>query len=329
MMVMASLPINVCSISWIDRDRMSPFVSMPVNIFAADAWLNQLCYGMRHTANDPPPTQYYGGGYISGYALSRQYRSLTSYFLELDIDPSGKLLRFRQIPGFPLILDAGYTPPFDSGWELFKGEIGTSILSPDPTDAVNMRQEATRYSPGEASSMSKIVVPTDWQSTSIKPSDCSTIKVPANEIILAHCLIKFRAGKAGDYIAVAVMYAPNHVPWVWCESILTYAAPKTLMLYGRGSGFPNHAFYCQNDRRGTLELTNDRAELRKIFTTGLKATMAFTPDYDSMPGDPPRAYKEINDQAPTTEVATAGQSIPDQPYTAPANPNTIRAAITL
>jgi hypothetical protein len=223
-LVVSSLAIYVCSISWIDRDRMSPFVKMPLNIFSADSWLHQLCYGMRHTANDTPPEHYNGAGY--------------------------------------------------------------------------------------------------WQSTAIKPLAGSTIKVAANETILAHCLIKFRAGKAGDFIAIAVMGAPNHVPWVWCETILTYAAPKTLVLYGRGSGFPSHAFYCQGDRRGTLELTNDLTELRKIFTSGLKATtnLFCVPFYEDV-----ACTIDVNDQAPTTEVVTAGQSIPDQPYSAPANPSSVRA----
>lgn len=323
---MSSVAINVCSISWIDRDRMSPFVSMPLNIFSADSWLHQLCYGMRHTANDTPPEHYNGAGYIPSYALGRQYRSLTSFFVELDLDQKGALQRFRRAPVMPLVLDAGYTPPFDSGWELFKGEVGTSILSVDKTLVVKMHEEATRYSPGEAGSLSQIIVPTDWQSTAIKPLAGSTIKVAANETILAHCLIKFRAGKVGDFIAIAVMGAPNHVPWVWCETILTYAAPKTLVLYGRGSGFPSHAFYCQGDRRGTLDLTNDLTELRKIFTSGLKATVNLfcVPYHEEV-----SCTLDVNDQASTTEVVTAGQSIPDQPYSAPANPSSVRATIAL
>ena len=125
---MASVRVNISSVSWIDRDRMSPFTGMPMNIFSSDAWLDQLCFGMRHTANNPPPATFDGGVYLNGLTLAYQYRSVTSFTLELDLDPQGKLLRFRQWPGSHAILDAGYTAPFDSGWRAFLGEAKTTAF---------------------------------------------------------------------------------------------------------------------------------------------------------------------------------------------------------
>jgi hypothetical protein len=115
-------------------------------------------------------------------------------------------------------------------------------------------------------------------------------------------------------------------PLVWCETILTYAAPKSFVLYGRGSGFPSHVFYCWQ-QRGKLDLTIDRAELRRIFTSGSKATIN-TKVFGSLDIGQ-IVISEPNDPPPTKESVNAGQLIPDQPYTAPANPNAVRIPFAL
>jgi hypothetical protein len=191
---MPTITANVCSISWIEQTLMSGFRSMPYNIFSGEAWLNQLCYGMSHTANPTPPTTFDGATYKSGEALQRHYRSLVSFSIELEIAAGGAFVRVRKAPNSDVVLDPGYTPPFDSGWELLKGKFGSSLLSDDPTITSRMDSEARTFSPGEKSSLSTVVLPAEtWQTQGVRPLGCTSIGVRPGEIVLAHSLIKFRA----------------------------------------------------------------------------------------------------------------------------------------
>jgi hypothetical protein len=67
--------------------------------------------------------------------------------------------------------------------------------------------------------------------------------VPAGETVLANVLIKFRAGSVTDDLGIDSVGCPYHVPWVWCETVLTYQAENRFKLYGRGSIFPTHTWY--------------------------------------------------------------------------------------
>jgi hypothetical protein len=83
---MGLVTVNVASISWIDEGLMSRFRSMPLNVFKQDAWLDQLCYGMSHTANPTPPKTFDGRKYQAGSTLAKKYRSLTSFTVDINID---------------------------------------------------------------------------------------------------------------------------------------------------------------------------------------------------------------------------------------------------
>lgn len=106
------------------------------------------------------------------------------------------------------------------------------------------------------------------------------------EDLVASALIFFRAGKHTDSIGVDVVKCPYHVPWVWCEWLVTYKTGKFTM-YGTGSIFPTHTFYAQSksfaqqeeptDSRFTRSwrhpLTIDTSVLRvyPVLTTGAPA----------------------------------------------------------
>jgi hypothetical protein len=326
---MGLVTVNVASISWIDEGLMSRFRSMPLNVFKQDAWLDQLCYGMSHTANPTPPKTFDGRKYQAGSTLAKKYRSLTSFTVDINIGDKGVFQSTRRAQGSDPVLDGGYTPPFDSKWELYKGVALTSLVTIDPTVAGKMHSEATAYNEGEKSSLSEIVLPgTAWQPRGITPLAYSSIPVPRHEIILGHSFIKFRAGTRGDYIGVVAMGTPAHVPWVWCEAMLTYAAPN-LVLYGAGSAFPCHAFYVNGKQLGRLDLTTDLSTLKTIFGSGLKATFT-TVTTSAGPSTPPLTILTgINTQAPMQETAPPGKSVTGQSYTAPANATTVRAVVSL
>src|SRR5207302_1273729 len=107
------------------------------------------------TANPKPPETSHGQKYVSGKTLERQYRSLTTYSIQLQTGTDGKFVSIRRLPGSDAVLDAGYTPPFDSGWEMWKGIMGTAALQYDPTLPSKIYSEATSYNPGEKSSLSQ------------------------------------------------------------------------------------------------------------------------------------------------------------------------------
>jgi hypothetical protein len=269
--------INVSTISWIDKPLMSSFSPMPNPLAGGDSWVDLLCYGISHTANPEPPKIFHGDKYQSGVTLAKQYRSLTTYSLQLQTTADGKFDSVRRLPASNAVIDAGYTPPFDSSWELWKGIIGTSVLGVDATLPSKIHSEATTYSPGEMSSLSQIVLPSsEWQNRGITPLTYSSIKVDASEVILGHSLIKFRVGKRGDYIGVVGIGTPTHLPWVWCEAILAYK-DNNLILYGAGSAFPCHAFYVGDEQQARLDLTTNRAKLKNIFSSGFPAKISWAP----------------------------------------------------
>ena len=324
---MGPFDINVSTISWIDKDLMASFTAMPFPIGGDDKWVDLLCYGMAHTANPEPPKVFHGDKYKSGDTLAKQYRSLTTYSLQLQTTADGKFNSVRRFPTSNAVLDAGYTPPFNSSWELWKGIIGTAFLGIDPLLPTKMHQEATAYNPGEKSSLSQIVLPGDaWQHRGITPLAYSSIKVDASEVILGHSLIKFRVGKRGDYIGVVGIGTPTHLPWVWCEAILAYK-DNNLILYGAGSAFPCHAFYVGDEQQARLDLTTNRIKLKNIFSSGLpaKANWATAWSYEGA-----RPYiVGINDQTSTTETSEPGKIITQQPFTALANEKNVRRVIPL
>ena len=96
--------------------------------------------------------------------------------------------------------------------------------------------------PGEASPLSLVNTQARHKSTTITG-------VPANETVLVNALVKFRAGSHTDATGVSTdVGCPFHVPWVWCETLLTFTKGN-LKLYGRGSIFPTHIWYLDDAQK--------------------------------------------------------------------------------
>ena len=79
--------------------------------------------------------------------------------------------------------------------------------------------------------------------------------------VVANGLILFRAGRITDGIGVDVVKCPYHVPWVWCEWLLTYV-DGTFAAFGTGSVFPTHTFYVQGNSYGQQDEPTDAAFMR-------------------------------------------------------------------
>src|SRR5215472_9869852 len=108
---MVPFDIDVSTVSWIDKKIMSIFSGLP-NPLADEAWVDLLCYGTSHTANPEPPDVLHGQD--GAAVLGKQYRSFTTFSIQLQVDSNGTFQSVRQLPNSNTVLDPGYTPPFDS-----------------------------------------------------------------------------------------------------------------------------------------------------------------------------------------------------------------------
>jgi hypothetical protein len=90
---------------------------------------------------------------------------------------------------------------------------------------------------GETSAVSAVVTGARHPNTAISG-------VPDDQPILIDALVKTRANAVEDAIGVSPdPGVPFHIPWVWCEIIVTYGGQQKFNIFGRGSSFPSHAWY--------------------------------------------------------------------------------------
>jgi hypothetical protein len=205
---MSHEPIEVASISWID-DGSVPKVGFWFVAGALTSWPRRVIMGLVGTSNPEPPTKLTS---VAAFASSKQYRALLACTLR---DRAARKIS-------DLVVDPGYTPPFD------KSKLDTRLrdVAPIPND--------TAFYAGEKSAVSGAVTG--------KLHPCSTLSVPRGGEVLVSALIKFRAGKHTDEIGIKNANSPVHVPWVWCEYALV-ARSSGLLLLCNGSVFPSHAWY--------------------------------------------------------------------------------------
>jgi hypothetical protein len=245
------LEVKVGSVSWIKLDP-NPVTFAASGVVLKPAWVPKTYIGLAATANDDPPTMI---GNFHDFRSDKDFRALTYCHLGLEINNATKAV--TKIVSISSFTDPGYTPPFSltkypsasvgslvDGWKAF-----TSTWSFD-------------YHEGEESPLSSVVVSGRHKNTTITG-------VPATETVLANQLVKFRAGAVTDDLGVSVVECPYHVPWVWCETVLTYAAGK-FKLYGRGSLFPTHAWYLDG-RQMTSQARLGDSSFPKVPLPGARA----------------------------------------------------------
>jgi hypothetical protein len=256
--------IKVGSISWIDEDPNPVWTSAQAGLLEP-AWVAKTYLGLAATKNDAPPKSLPD---FKGYQAKKDFRSLTycKFYLDID-DATGTINEFRVLDA---VHDGGWTPFFKlRHWPL-------SIMSIDKDILFNWKPAQ-----GEASSLSLV-------NTQARHK-CTTIKgVSPAETVLVNALIKFRAGSHTDDVGVDVVGCPFHVPWVWCETLLTFASGK-LKLYGVGSLFPSHAWYLDDNQvKTTQQLADDTFPLSWTKTIALNPSLQMIPDplYVTVPTGP-------------------------------------------
>ena len=269
--------VKVTSVSWINRSRLEQYAAMPGPF---DDWVRGLAYGLRHTSNIPPPLNIDGSRASGAHGgLNRQYRGLVHFELKVHTEKgqfvSALVDGSCDIP----VLDPGFTPPFDQPDDARTGarlRAMVEALAKDVSGGSDLiAKEAFIFSPGQRSSLSHVKLPQKNQrvlKAGLSPLPYSSLRaiIPANEILLGNGIIKFRAGSVGNTLGILALDSPRHLPWVWCESAVTYANNK-LTLYGSGSAFPSHAFYLNGTHRQLILASCDSLSLRRFFESGKPA----------------------------------------------------------
>ncbi len=243
--------IKVGTVSWISAS------THPLSLTAETAvleppWIPKTYLGLAATKNNTPPKTITDFKTFQG---SKDFRALTYCHISFDADDAT-----GEVSGFKVhdaVHDGGWTPPFSMrNWP------GTALaLDPDIL--------SNQWYQGEASPLSVVNTQARHKNSAIK-------SVPADETVLINGLIKFRAGKHTDDIGVKKVKSPFHVPWVWCEVLVTLAKGK-VKLYGVGSMFPSHAWYLNGTQVKTVAEVSD-----KTFPLQL-ACMTFPPVLTSSP----------------------------------------------
>jgi hypothetical protein len=260
--------IKVGSVSWIHQ-QVTPVTFLPEGKLLEPNWLPQTYIGLYATSNPAPPATLD----FPAYRKSKQFRAMT--FAELEVETSDDKSKVLAASVVESILDPGWTPPFDRTITLL-----TRVYVPEPSMA-----DPAFYA-GELGLGSSILPRIQHRNSTF------AMKVAQDELV-ASGLILFRAGKHTDDIGVKTVKCPYHVPWVWCEWLVTHKAGK-FTVYGTGSVFPTHTFYAQGacfgqqdeptDARFTRSwrhpLTIDTSALRvyPVLTTGAPASGAQVAD---------------------------------------------------
>ncbi len=213
--------IKVGTVSWIDAtpNPMSRYTSFAAEtkLFTPE-WIPKTYLGLAATCNSAPPDPLTD---FRGYQKNMDFRAMTFCHFRADIDNGAKgVMSFSLLDAFH---DGGWTPPFKARyWPstlfIFKKSMWSNF----------------QYK-GDSSPLSAV------HTESRHPNTAISI-VTKTEFLLVNALIKFRAGKHTDEIGINEVGSPYHVPWVWCELVLTYGQGQ-FRLYGRGSIFPSHAWY--------------------------------------------------------------------------------------
>jgi hypothetical protein len=243
--------IKFGTVSWIAADQCPLWFSGKAALLEP-GWVPKTYMGLAATSNDAPGKSID----FKAYQKAKDFRAMNFCQLKVDFDENGSAV--NSVSVVDSIQDPGWTPAFR--------------VRKFPATALRFWDSNiwgfTAFA-GEASPLSA-VTPQAAHTNSI-------LTIPKGEVVLADALIKFRAGKHTDDIGVNDVGAPFHVPWVWCEMAVTYAGSGKFKYYGRGSCFPSHAWYIDNQQVKTIAEIGDSS-----FPSSLVCTDPMFPELDAM-----------------------------------------------
>lgn len=223
--------IKVGTVSWIN-DSPNPMSSPLQAVTLSPDWIPKTYLGLSATSNPEPPASLPD---FLAYQRDKNFRALSYCRFLVDIDDRTKLITsFRVLDA---VHDGGWTPAFRMrSW-------------PSTVFSFDMSIYSTTWYQAEYSPLSVVRTQARHPNTTISSA-------PTNEIVLVNALIKFRAGSHTDNTGINKVGSPYHVPWVWCEMVLTYVNGQ-FKAYGRGSIFPSHVWYFNDTRIKILAQVGD------------------------------------------------------------------------
>ena len=223
---------TVGTVSWIDA-RPNPIILSAETMILAPDWIPKTYLGLSATSKPAPPSFLPD---FRAYQWSMNFRSMTFCRFRVALDVSTRTVSdFQVLDAFH---DGGWTPPFRMrSWPATALSFQKSIHSNTPYQ-------------GEYSPQSLV-------NTQRRHRNSTIGTVSSSETVLVNTMIKFRAGKHTDDVGIREVGSPYHVPWVWCEMLLTYAGGR-FKAYGRGSIYPSHAWYVNNSRVQTQIQVGDQ-----------------------------------------------------------------------
>jgi hypothetical protein len=225
--------IKVGSISWINESPNPVWFSGDAAMLDP-AWVPKTYMGLAATANHMAPDT---NSDFRAYQKNKDFRALMYCHLQVTIDDSTKRIRDFKVPD--AMHDPGWTPPFHvrhypmSGLRFWDKDIWWDWTAHQ----------------GEASPISMV-------GTEGRHRNSAITTIPGSEKVLVDGNIKFRVGANTDRVGVEKVGCPFHVPWVWCEMVLTYVDDH-FKLYGRGSIFPTHCWYVDGAKVATQDQVSD------------------------------------------------------------------------
>jgi hypothetical protein len=222
--------IKVGSISWINERPNPVWFSGKAAMLDPD-WVPKTYLGLAATANQMPPDPLND---FLAYQKEKDFRALMYCHLRVTIDDSTK--QISKVEVLDAVHDPGWTPAFKAR------NYPLALLATTEAWSFTAHQ-------GEASPISLVA-------TEARHKNSAITAIPGSEKVLANGIIKFRAGANTDRIGVEKVGCPFHVPWVWCEMVLTYVG-TTFKLYGRGSVFPTHCWYVDGAKVATQDQVGD------------------------------------------------------------------------
>lgn len=230
--------LTVGSVSWIESTPNPIWLAAKAK-FLEPAWVPKTYVGLIATANPtPPPTI----ADFPTFQRGKEFRALTYCRIRVDIDDARQTIAGLKV--LQAVHDPGWTPPFRLRRYPSIGVLGF-------LDGWNAFKQAWsfQYYQGESSPLSLVATQALHKNTSISA-------IPPEETVLVNSLVKFRAGAHTDKIGIETVGAPYHVPWVWCETALTFVGGQ-FKFYGRGSIFPSHAWYLDGQRITFVQQVGD------------------------------------------------------------------------
>jgi hypothetical protein len=216
--------LAVGSVSWINETPNPVWWAIKAKLLDP-AWLVKTYIGLVATANPPPPSNIDD---FKAFQDGRQFRALTFCRIRVTIDDSSQSVTAVEV--LDAVRDPGWTPPFK-----VSSYPTTGVFTLLDGWTAFTRVWSFQYHQGEASPLSLV-------NTQARHNNTTITSISPDETMLVNSLIKFRAGNFTDEVGTKTVGCPYHVPWVWCETVLTYARGN-FNLYGRGSIFPSHAWY--------------------------------------------------------------------------------------